>query len=151
MGRIQMAATLTLIPTPLSENAPLEASALAALQQAAQDAQALILVEESRPAWRRWLQWGLPRAAISRFINFNEHTSATQTPQVLQALQQGHNAVLFSDTGMPAFCDPRNGTDCPLPRGRHSGDGDLFSAEYGFGLGLGRFSWAVLFCRDVAR
>ena len=101
-----MAGTLTLIPTPLDDDAPLEARALAALQQAAQNSNTLILAEESRPARRRWLNWGLPREAIERFINFNEHTAAKQTPLVLAALKQGQDAVLFSDTGMPAFCDP---------------------------------------------
>ena len=101
-----MAGRLTLIPTPLDEAAALEASAWAVLRHAAQDEHTLILAEESRPARRRWLNWGLPREAIKRFVNFNEHTAAAQTPLVLQALQKGQDAVLFSDTGMPAFCDP---------------------------------------------
>ena len=101
-----MGACLTLIPTPLAEDAPLGPSARAALAAAAADPQTLILVEESRPAWRRWLRWGLPREAIERFINFNEHTALAQTPQVLAALEKGQAAVLFSDAGMPAFCDP---------------------------------------------
>ena len=101
-----MAGQLTLIPTPLDDNAPLEKSAWQALQQAAADPQTLILAEESRPARRRWIQWGLPREAVERFINFNEHTARQETPRIRQALRQGQNAVLFSDTGMPAFCDP---------------------------------------------
>ena len=101
-----MTGILTLIPTPLDDDAQLEPSALAALAQAAADERTLILAEESRPARRRWLNWGLPREAIKRFINFNEHTSTQQTPLILAALQKGQNAVLFSDTGMPAFCDP---------------------------------------------
>jgi 16S rRNA (cytidine1402-2'-O)-methyltransferase len=97
---------LTLIPTPLQEDLPLEPVALEWLRSAAANPQALLLVEEHKAARIRWLHWGLPRESIDRFVCYNEHTSRESMPEVLQKLNDGHPAILISDGGLPAFCDP---------------------------------------------
>ncbi len=104
-----MSATLTLIPTPLKEELPLSAATLAILQQAAADPHTMILVEELKVARGRWLRWGLPRETIERFVAFNEHTHSALEKQVVQELKAGKSAVLMSDGGLPAFCDPGQG------------------------------------------
>ncbi len=104
-----MSGTLILVPTPLQEELPLEPVALERLRAASADPATLLLVEELKVARQRWLRWGLPRESIERFVAFNEHTAAEQTPIVLQALKAGSSAVLMSDGGLPAFCDPGEG------------------------------------------
>jgi 16S rRNA (cytidine1402-2'-O)-methyltransferase len=52
------------------------------------------------------LKWGLPRESIERFIVFNEHTQDKLFPEIIQELKKGKNAILMSDGGLPAFCDP---------------------------------------------
>lgn len=101
-----MSGQLILIPTPLQEELPLEPKALEVLQLVAQDPTALILVEELKVGRQRWLRWGLPRESIERFIAFNEHTHAEQEKMVVAQLKAGARAVLMSDGGLPAFCDP---------------------------------------------
>ena len=76
------------------------------LQRAADDPHCLLLVEELKVARGRWLRWGLPREAIERFQAFNEHTHTQLEPEILAKLKTGSSAVLMSDGGMPAFCDP---------------------------------------------
>jgi 16S rRNA (cytidine1402-2'-O)-methyltransferase len=101
---------LVLIPTPIEESLPLEPLALELLQKVASDSSSLILVEELKVARTRWLRWGLPREAIERFIPFNEHTEgkkgALPIPELVGRIQSGARAVLMSDGGLPAFCDP---------------------------------------------
>lgn len=101
-----MTGQLILIPTPLKENLALEPVALALLQEIAADPHALILVEELKVARQRWLKWGLPRESIERFMAFNEHTFEAQEKDILAKLKSGARAVLMSDGGLPAFCDP---------------------------------------------
>lgn len=99
-------AGLTLIPTPLQDELPLEPTALALLHELALDPTSLILVEELKIGRQRWLRWGLPRETIERFIAFNEHTHVEQEKLLLPLLKKGARAVLMSDGGLPAFCDP---------------------------------------------
>lgn len=101
-----MKGLLTLIPTPLQEELPLEPVALALLHEAAAEATSLILVEELKVARQRWLRWGLPRESIERFVAFNEHTAKELQAELLKKLRQGTRAFLMSDGGLPAFCDP---------------------------------------------
>lgn len=101
-----MSGALTLIPTPLNVELPLEPVALALLHEVAADPAALILVEELKVARQRWLRWGLPREAIERFVAFNEHSYEEQGKLLLPQLKRGARAVLMSDGGLPAFCDP---------------------------------------------
>lgn len=101
-----MSGTLILVPTPLQEELPLEASALALLHEIAADPTALILVEELKVGRQRWLKWGLPRECIERFVAFNEHSAQSEEKNILPQLKAGARAVLMSDGGLPAFCDP---------------------------------------------
>lgn len=101
-----MSGSLTLIPTPIFESLPLEPVALDLLRKEALNEQTLILVEEHKVARIRWLAWGLPRETIERFILFNEHTQEKLASEMVQSLKSGKNAVLMSDGGLPAFCDP---------------------------------------------
>ena len=104
-----MSGSLTLIPTPLKEEAQLDADALKLLQEYAADESTLILVEELKIARQRWLKWGLPRETIARFIAFNEHSVSEMEKEILPKLKAGASAVLMSDGGLPAFCDPGQG------------------------------------------
>lgn len=101
-----MNSRLVLIPTPLDESLPLEATALELLKSRCLDEGVLLLVEEHKVARQRWLKWGLPREAIERFVLFNEHTQENLRPEIIQKLKSGKAAFLMSDGGMPAFCDP---------------------------------------------
>ena len=98
--------TLTLIPTPIHDPLPLEPVALELLKRVATDPDTLILVEELKVARTRWIAWGLPRETIARFQTLNEHDRDRSTTAVLKELQSGKSAVLLSDCGLPAFCDP---------------------------------------------
>ncbi|MBY0516693.1 MAG: hypothetical protein K2P81_07290 [Bacteriovoracaceae bacterium] len=101
-----MKGLLTLIPTPLKADLPLEPVALSLLHKVALDPHVTLLVEEHKVARQRWLKWGLPREAIERFVLFNEHTVQEVEPQIIESLKAGEEAILFSDGGLPAFCDP---------------------------------------------
>jgi 16S rRNA (cytidine1402-2'-O)-methyltransferase len=97
---------LTLIPTPIQDDHPLEPVARERLLSECLDPDVLLLVEEHKVARQRWLRWGLPREAIEKFMLFNEHTQLQLKGQILQALKTGKRAYLLSDCGLPAFCDP---------------------------------------------
>jgi 16S rRNA (cytidine1402-2'-O)-methyltransferase len=99
--------TLILVPSPLSEELPLEPVAREKIAQALTHLPApLILFEEIKPARRRWLQWGLPRETIEHFVLYNEHGQESMVGQIIKELQSGRDVYLFSDGGLPAFCDP---------------------------------------------
>ncbi len=98
--------SLTLIPTPLQDDLPLETVALKILLENGLKENTLLLVEEHKVARQRWLKWGLPREAIERFVLFNEHTQKNELPEVLKKLKAGMDVYLLSDCGLPAFCDP---------------------------------------------
>jgi 16S rRNA (cytidine1402-2'-O)-methyltransferase len=97
---------LTLVPTPIHDALPLEPVALERLRTAANDPESLILVEELKAVRARWLRWGLPRETIPKFIPYNEHGQDRDLGEVLSHLKSGKPAVLLSDCGLPAFCDP---------------------------------------------
>lgn len=97
---------LVLVPTPLEESLPLEASARDLLEKQCLEKNTLILVEDHKVARQRWLRWGLPREAIERFRIFDEHTQDQDAPEVVRLIQSGSVAFLMSDGGLPAFCDP---------------------------------------------
>jgi 16S rRNA (cytidine1402-2'-O)-methyltransferase len=102
-----MAGLLTLVPTPIAENLPLEPVALALLQKAcASDEKIIIAVEDLKPARQRWSAWGLPREWFERFVPYNEHTREETRPELLRELKTGAQVFLLSDAGLPAFCDP---------------------------------------------
>lgn len=99
---------LTLIPTPLDDESPLEPIAFELLKNASENTfqSSIIVVEDHKPCRRRWIHWGLPRNAIDSFLCLNEHTTKEQTQHLLNELKSGKNIFLMSDGGLPAFCDP---------------------------------------------
>ena len=99
-------AKLVLIPTPISENLSLEPVALALLQDRCLKNEVGILVEDHKVARQRWIQWGLPREAINRFILYNEHTQENKINELILEMKAGKQFFLMSDSGLPAFCDP---------------------------------------------
>ncbi|MBC7397659.1 MAG: hypothetical protein H7333_09475 [Bdellovibrionales bacterium] len=101
-----MNASLTLVPTPIADELPLETIAHAALLQDCLKEEIGILVEEHKIGRQRWLKWGLPREAIERFTLFNEHTQETLVPELIKSMKKGKRFFLLSDAGLPAFCDP---------------------------------------------
>ena len=98
---------LTLIPTPIDSESKLNIEAFELLSSAAAIPEKnLFLVEDPKPARRRWLHFGLPRETIKEFIYFNEQTSDSAINDILKGLKSGKDAFLMSDAGLPAFCDP---------------------------------------------
>lgn len=97
---------LILVPTPISDDLPLETVALELLKEDALKENVVLLVEEHKVARQRWLKWGLPREAIEKFELYNEHTSEKMKSEVLKYLKGGKKIYLMSDCGLPAFCDP---------------------------------------------
>jgi 16S rRNA (cytidine1402-2'-O)-methyltransferase len=97
---------LVLIPTPISEDLPLESVAMKILLDQCLKDDVVLLVEEHKVARQRWLKWGLPREAIEKFKLYNEHTSLDMEKEVLKELKSGKTVYLMSDCGLPAFCDP---------------------------------------------
>ncbi|MFP5384578.1 MAG: SAM-dependent methyltransferase [Bacteriovoracia bacterium] len=97
---------LILVPTPISDDLPLEEVALKRLKEDALKEDVVLLVEEHKVARQRWLKWGLPREAIEKFQLYNEHTSTNMKNEVMRELLSGKRVYLMSDCGLPAFCDP---------------------------------------------
>ena len=100
-----MSGILTLIPTPISSDIALEPTAKELLEKGFHRG-ALILVEEHKIARRRWIKDGLPREAIDEFVLYNEHSFESAGEEALKKLKSGVDVFLFSDCGLPAFCDP---------------------------------------------
>jgi 16S rRNA (cytidine1402-2'-O)-methyltransferase len=100
--------TLTLIPTPLSEEGELEPVAFRKLATAALEdsANSVFVIEDLKPGRRRWLQFKRPRETVDSFVLYNEHTASVVARELLSALQSGKNVFLMSDGGLPAFYDP---------------------------------------------
>lgn len=97
---------LILVPTPISDDLPLESVALNLLKEECLKENVVLLVEEHKVARQRWLKWGLPREAIEKFQLYNEHTSEKMKVEVMKELKAGKKVFLMSDCGLPAFCDP---------------------------------------------
>lgn len=97
---------LILVPTPISDDLPLEPVALNLLKEECMKENVVLLVEEHKVARQRWLKWGLPREAIEKFQLYNEHTSDKMKVEVMKELKAGKKVFLMSDCGLPAFCDP---------------------------------------------
>ena len=102
--------TLTLIPTPISEEGELEPVDYRLLNHAATDevekAKSIFVIEDLKPGRKRWLGFKLPRETVEHFFLYNEHTALTAAPELLKELQRGKNIFLMSDGGLPAFYDP---------------------------------------------
>ena len=102
--------TLTLIPTPLSDDSPLEQRAFDLLNQAALDPEfqlkSVFVIEDLKPGRKRWLGFKLPRVTVDHFFLYNEHTAKAAVIDLLKELESGKNVFLMSDGGLPAFYDP---------------------------------------------
>lgn len=100
--------TLTLIPTPIAPDLPLEPKALLCLKEATEKFSdiSIFVVEDPKPGRTLWLRSGLPREFVEKFMYLNEHNANESTQELLQKLRQGQNVFLMSDGGLPAFCDP---------------------------------------------
>ncbi len=96
---------LTLIPTPIDDQAMISHDAFELLKNLNFDKQ-ILLVEEPKASRRRWLKWGLPRESIEFFRLYNEHNQANEAAVYIEKLRQGKDVLLMSDCGLPAFCDP---------------------------------------------
>ena len=102
-----MSGVLTLVPTPIDEESPLEQVAFEKLKLATeQPSKNIFIIEDLKPGRRRWLKFGLTRDLVEDFVLFNEHTRSEVLPSILAALKSGKNAFIMSDGGLPAFCDP---------------------------------------------
>jgi len=103
-----MQGTLTLIPTPIDEENPLEGVALNLLKKAALEDKdsSLFVIEELKIGRQRWLRFGLPRECVDSFILLNEHNATTVSQELVKELKAGKNVYIMSDGGLPAFCDP---------------------------------------------
>ena len=102
-----MKGKLTIIPTPIDADSKLNPEALNILLAASANSQNfLFLVEDPKPARRRWIHFGLPREVINEFVFYNEQTSKGLTESIISELKSGKDAFLMSDAGLPAFCDP---------------------------------------------
>ena len=97
---------LVLVPTPIAPEGMLHPTAQQLLQEQWMLDQVMICIEEPKAARRRWLHWGLPRAAIASLHPFNEHNQDRMEASLLDHLSQGGTLYLMSDGGLPAFCDP---------------------------------------------
>ena len=100
--------TLTLIPTPISEDGELEPKAQRVLLQASSNERenSIFVIEDLKPGRRRWLSFKLPRECVDSFVLYNEHTASIVSKELLLELQNGKNVFLMSDGGLPAFYDP---------------------------------------------
>jgi len=99
--------TLYLIPTPLNENEALHPANLSLLRFACENIEnSLLLIEELKPARQRWIKWGLSRDFIDKFQVYNEHNQKNDIKNIIIDLKNGKNGYLFSDGGLPSFCDP---------------------------------------------
>jgi 16S rRNA (cytidine1402-2'-O)-methyltransferase len=102
-----MKGTLTLIPTPIDENSPLEKIAFDMLNEASKSPQQnVFVIEDLKPGRRRWLRFGLTRDIVEDFFLYNEHTKKEAAQNLITELKNGKNVYIMSDGGLPAFCDP---------------------------------------------
>ena len=102
------AGKLTLIPTPIDEENPLEQIAFNLLENAAlnEKIKSIFVVEDTKPGRRRWIKFGLPREIVESFILLNEHNYSEVSHILYGELKNGKNVFLMSDGGLPGFCDP---------------------------------------------
>lgn len=98
---------LILLPTPLSEEGVPAPEVVELLKKALENPKDyLILCEDLKPARRRMTQWGIGREIFDQLTPYNEHTRADLCEKVIGQLKLGITVLLFSDGGLPAFCDP---------------------------------------------
>ena len=96
---------LVLVSTPISETGGADEDLKHLLLNAWKKG-SVIVVEDEKPARRRWRSWDLPHEAIADFITYNEHSRKENLPKLIDLLKKGRDVYLQSDGGMPGFCDP---------------------------------------------
>ena len=103
-----MKGRLTLVPTPIDEENPLEQVAFEILKEAyeSKKEKTIFAIEDLKAGRRRWIRWGLPREIVNDFKLYNEHTYEKESEALLAKLKEGVDVFLMSDGGLPAFCDP---------------------------------------------
>jgi 16S rRNA (cytidine1402-2'-O)-methyltransferase len=100
-----MKGKLTLVPAPIDNVSKLTPEAFELLSSL-DPVSDIVLIEDEKPARRRWINWGLDRSWIEHFIKFNEHTHSELVDELIGKLKSGKNIYMVSDCGLPAFCDP---------------------------------------------
>lgn len=100
-----MKGKLTLVPAPIDNVSKLTPEAFELLSSLDPNTD-IVLIEDEKPARRRWINWGLERSWIKHFIKFNEHTHNELVDELISKLKNGKNIYMVSDCGLPAFCDP---------------------------------------------
>ncbi|MBT3982549.1 MAG: hypothetical protein HOE90_14420 [Bacteriovoracaceae bacterium] len=96
---------LYLVSTPIDDHSNLTAETVEFVKSEWERG-SIIAVEEAKACRRRWLRFGLPKEAIADFVIYNEHNQKNDASQLVKELKSGKNILLFSDCGLPAFCDP---------------------------------------------
>lgn len=90
---------LWVVATPLGNVDDLSPRARAVLARAG-----LLLAEDTRRAGLLFQRLGLERSG--ELMSFFEHNEEQRTPKVLEYLEDGGEAALFSDAGTPLLSDP---------------------------------------------
>ena len=82
---------LILVPTPISDSNQLSIEAKMILEDAWHNRKdsSLFLIEDLKPARRRWIKFGLPREAIDEFRCYNEHNKFVEIESLIQSLKNG--------------------------------------------------------------
>ncbi len=103
-------AKLVLIPTPLFDEHRLPMDTFEVLKEASvkllAEEKIAIVGEDLRPTRSRWIKWGLDRQIIPHLRFLNENDSGDTELELQSLLKSGGTVYLFSDGGMPSFCDP---------------------------------------------
>lgn len=103
---MQNSGKLILFPSPIAELGTISTEEKNYLLKCHLDNDTILLVEDHKPARRRWVSWGLPREAIDELVEFNEHNMKSTLDQHIATLKSGKKLVILSDGGLPGFCDP---------------------------------------------
>lgn len=101
---------LTLIPTPIHENLPLESKAhemMSIMSESSEVRKHSILAVETPKEFRKsWKSWGFEITNMPTVVSYNKHSWKEESELLLAQLMVGKNIFLVSDCGLPAFCDP---------------------------------------------
>lgn len=102
---------LVLVPTPIGSEVALHGGThqvLSGIFENCDQSRIEILVEEAKFGRKRWGQWDLPRQWMNEWSLYNEHNQSDLEweKEIVRKMKQGKTFFLFSDAGLPAFCDP---------------------------------------------
>ncbi len=102
---LEKKSTLFLMPTPLWDQLLWDDFQVQFIEKML-PFEPLILVESSKVLRKKWIGSGLPRDWINQFVEYSEHNMEEFAREVAKKIRAGKNALLFSDGGLPVFCDP---------------------------------------------